>query len=392
VRALKWILGIVAGLILLALGLVVVVTVFVDPNRFKGRIEAAVHDASGLPFKISGDLDLAWYPWLAVRTGPAQLGDGPQPLVQWKAARVGARLIPLIRGRLVVSRVRLEGLQAHLRRTSDGQANWERLLASRDDSGKSSPAPLQFGGLAITQGSIDYVDERDGTHLGITDWMLEVDEWRPQRPFSLDTRFVLQIGAPSGVRIPIALEAPAIQMQSTPVSVSMPAFDLQLAGAHLEGSLDLQGLTPLRAGGALTVKSASLRKLLADLHIDGPRPRDPTTLGAFELSGQWAIRKGAVAVKPLQIQIDQTKLGGELIRSGGGVPTWRVNLRGDRIALDRYTNIETTDSEPFELPVEALQALQVEGELTFDEAQLAGAKLKNVRLRLEPPGGETHEP
>ena len=86
--------GIAAGLLLLAVALVLIVTLVVDPNRFKPRIERLVEEATGKPFTIRGDLDIAWYPWLALQMGAAQLGDAPS-LVQWQKARVGARLIPL---------------------------------------------------------------------------------------------------------------------------------------------------------------------------------------------------------------------------------------------------------------------------------------------------------
>jgi hypothetical protein len=97
-------------------------------------------------------------------------------------------------------------------------------------------------------------------------------------------------------------------------------------------------------------------------------------------------------VRPLEIHIDQTILGGQLGRSKGPQPIWSFDLRGDRIALDRYTDLEMTDSEPFELPTAALRALRARGVISFDEAQLAGARMKEVRLRLELKDGELHEP
>jgi hypothetical protein len=44
--------------------------------------------------------------------------------------------------------------------------------------------------------------------------------------------------------------------------------------------------------------------------------------------------------------------------------------------------LEDESEEPFELPIEALRALRVQGEVTFDEARLATAEMKGVRLRL----------
>lgn len=389
-RVVKWICGIALGLVLLAFACALILMLFVDPNRFKGRIEVAVTDATGLPFKIDGDLDISWYPWLAVQMGPAQLGEG-EPLLKWKSARVGARLIPLLQGRLLVGRVRVEGLRAHLQRASDGRGNWQDLLANRTGSHRWNASGAEFGGLQIRDGAVEFADEREGTHFKVTDLRLDVGQWRPGQPFAVETRFVLQNGAPSALRLPIALQARQIQMQTAPIAVSIPVFELQLASAHLSGSLAMKGTGPLRAEGGVVVRAASLRQLLADFGIRGARLRDATALGAFKLTARWMADDGAVAVDPLEIQMDQTKVRGHLGHSKGTEPVWSFNLQGDHVALDRYTDFEE-DNEPFELPTAQLKALRMQGVMSFDEAQLAGAQLKNVRLRLELKDGKLHEP
>src|SRR6185436_6254802 len=107
--------------------------------------------------------------------------------------------------------------------------------------------------------------------------------------------------------------------------------------------------------------------LLADLGLGGPRPRDTTVLGAFKMTAQWTMAGSAVTVNPIEMQLDQTKFNGELGRAGGADPVWSFNIKGDRITLNRYTEIEETNNEPFELPTAQLQALRAQGLLTFDE-------------------------
>lgn len=379
-----------AGLVLLAAASVIVVTRFVDPNRFKGRIETAVREATGYPFRIDGDLDLAWFPWLAVQMGPGRLGQ--EPLMRWKSVRVGAQLIPLLHGRLVISRVRLEGLHLYLRRARDGETNWDDLFVNRGAAGATTRQPQEIGGVQIREGALEYLDERNGTRIAAADWMLDASEWRPGKPFALDTRFVLQIGAPSTVRIPIAFEASKIEMQSAPAAFAMPEFELSVADARLNGAVVLQDLEPLQGHGKVSVQVKSLRKLLADLAIRGPLPRDRTTLGPLRMTSQWVADQGAVAVKPIELELDQTKFNGELSRSNDPAPLWAFNLRGDRIALERYTDVADTSGEPFELPTAALRAMRAQGVLSFDEAQLAQVKMKNLRLRVELTDGRLHEP
>jgi hypothetical protein len=181
-------------------------------------------------------------------------------------------------------------------------------------------------------------------------------------------------------------------MHFAPLAVSIPSFELQLAAAHIAGSFDLQGTEPLRASGAVSLETGSLRDLLANIGMNVPRLRDATALGALELTTRWRTGEGSVALTPLEIQIDQTMLTGRLSRSTGPAPVWSFKLHGDRIALDRYTNLEEAGNEPFELPLSRLKALRAEGVISFDEAQFAGAWLKDVRLRLELKDGKLHEP
>ncbi len=128
-RALKWISwGLAALTVLLLLGIAVLV-LLVDPNGFKPRIEAAVREATGREFALVGDIDLKFFPWLALRTGEGRFGNPPgfagEPMATWRNAQLGVKLFPLLRGDLVVDRIRLEG--ADVRLTLQGR--WHGQLA-----------------------------------------------------------------------------------------------------------------------------------------------------------------------------------------------------------------------------------------------------------------------
>ena len=118
------------------LGLAVLVWV-VDPNAFKPRIEAAVREATGRDFTLVGDIELGFFPWLALRTGTGQFGNPPgfpaEPMASWQQAQLGAKLLPLIRGELEVDRIRLEGADMRLTRQCrrQRQLGRHRLPASR---------------------------------------------------------------------------------------------------------------------------------------------------------------------------------------------------------------------------------------------------------------------
>ena len=92
-RALKIAAMVVGGLVGLIVLLLLGVLLFVDPNDYRDDIERMVEQKTGRELTLSGDLKLSVFPWVALETGPASLGDAPgfgdEPFVSIQEARVG---------------------------------------------------------------------------------------------------------------------------------------------------------------------------------------------------------------------------------------------------------------------------------------------------------------
>ena len=134
-RPLRIVAYVAAGLIgLIVIGLVLVV-VFVDPNDYRDDIEKLVEEKTGRELTLSGDLKLSVFPWIALESGPASLGDakgfGPEPFVAIRDARVGVRLLPLLSGKVEVGNVRLDGARIRLITDENGRNNWADLYGDR---------------------------------------------------------------------------------------------------------------------------------------------------------------------------------------------------------------------------------------------------------------------
>ena len=162
-RILKWVSLVIAGIVVLLLIGALVLVWCVDPNGFKPRIEAAVRQATGRDFALVGDIDLGFFPWLSLRTGEGRFGNAAgfdsEPMVQWKSAQLGAKLIPLLRGELVASRVRLEGADVRLVRLADGRANWEGIGGDRPKDPNAEPMTLRIDGVELEDSRFSFVDE-----------------------------------------------------------------------------------------------------------------------------------------------------------------------------------------------------------------------------------------
>jgi AsmA protein len=192
-RLLKWISLGLGALVALAVIAVLVVIWLVDPNSFKSNIESAVRKATGREFQLVGDIDLDFFPWLALRTGEGQFGNAPgfgaEPMVRWKSAQLGARLLPLLRGRLVADRVMLEGADVRLVRHADGSANWQGIGGdTAPQEAAAEPMELRIDGIEIKDSRVLFVDEMAPRRVEITALNFATDGIAPGEPFT-DTEF-----------------------------------------------------------------------------------------------------------------------------------------------------------------------------------------------------------
>ncbi len=163
-RIAKWVTIVLGGLAALAVLAALVLTLAVDPNRYRGAIERQVAASTGREFRLQGDIELSFFPWLALTTGAAELRSPPgfpEPrFLRWRAAHVGVRLVPLLRGELLVDRVRIEGLDARLVRAADGRTNWSFDAGTPDpaSSGAGHESLPDVAGIELREAHVVFDD------------------------------------------------------------------------------------------------------------------------------------------------------------------------------------------------------------------------------------------
>ena len=82
-RTLKLMSFLLGGLVVLIVVLLLAVSFLVDPNDYKDRIVQVVKEATGRELQLPGNIKLSVFPWVALKLGPATLGNprgfSPQP-------------------------------------------------------------------------------------------------------------------------------------------------------------------------------------------------------------------------------------------------------------------------------------------------------------------------
>jgi len=375
---------------------VFVLTSVIDPNRYRGKIEGIVANLAGRPFVIEGNLALTWYPWLGIRTGPAHLDNPPgvpgPPIVQWQSIAVAAKVWPLLKGDVVADRIRLQRPVIHLRRDAEGRGNWEGLGGRPSAPAPSAPArQLQIAGIEIRDGTVDFVDEASGQHATLSNVELDIGEWRAGQSLPVHTRFLTHSATlpPDGVWVQI--DAPELTIHPEPFKVAAPKLTLKVANAQLDGDVSYEQAPEVHAHGSVVLRTQSLRKLANDLALNQTLPHDPTTLGPMELTTTWSYNNSALEAKPLALKLDGVSFNGWLQRTAPPEAMWGFELRGDRIDLGRYVQVDSANKKPFELPVDALRAIKANGSLIFDQVVLADTHLTNVRLAVQTPAARQPE-
>ncbi len=386
-RLLKWVsLGLGALVALVVLGVLVIVWL-VDPNSFKSTIESAVRDATGREFTLVGEIELGFFPRLGLRTGEGRFGNaagfGPDPMVSWKSAQLGAKLFPLLRGELVADRVFLRGADVRLVRHADGRGNWEGLGGDKPADPNARPMELHIDGIEIEDSRVLFVDEAAPRRVEVTALDLTTDEISPGRPFT-DTQVagVLHMDGFAAAGVPFKLEVPRAVVPEDFASVEVEKFAIEFGGFEAAGAVrGTLGKQP-KLTGVVMSNDFDLRALLAGVGIEAPKTTDPKALGRIGFGGNWAFNAGAISIDPVTLTLDDTSFSGSFHRGAGEDPPGEFALRGDLLNIGRYIPPADPASEPFVLPTAMLKKLKFRGVIELERATLDDIDMKGVTLRL----------
>jgi AsmA protein len=387
VRLIKWVsLSLGALVALVVLGVLVVVWL-VDPNSFKSNIEAAVRDATGREFSLVGDIELGFFPWLALRTGEGRFGNapgfGPDPMVSWKSAQLGAKLFPLMRGTLVADRVVLKGADVRLVKRADGSTNWQGMGGDKPANPNAKPMEIQIDGIEIEDSRVSFVDESVPRRIEVTALDLTTDEIARGEPFTgTEVSGVLHMDGFAAQGVPFRIDVPNARLPEDFSSIEVKAFSLAFGGFEVDGGVaGVLGEKP-RLSGTLETNEFDPRALLASVGVEPPKTTDAKALGKLRVSGSWTFDDGAIGIEPFALAFDDTHFTGHFRRGGGGKPVGEFALRGDTLDISRYIPPSDPASEPFVLPTALLKALLFRGTVELERATLDDIDMKGVTLRL----------
>jgi uncharacterized protein involved in outer membrane biogenesis len=294
-------LGVLIGAVLLAL-------VLVDWNAMKGPIERMASERSGRTVKIAGDIDVrpwSWTPSIAV--SGLTVGNPPweaaKPMAQIERLQVQIKLLPLLKGDVILPRVELIHPQVYLHREASGRANWtfENTAPSNEPEGPPPKLPVVRDFL-IDGGKLTVRDELlkltvDGTiQAREKSSKADPEAFRIQAKGTLNQkRFETHIAG--GPLINLQPDSPY------PFNLSIVAGDIRIgAKGQVKKPFDLG-----RVSLAVSASGGDLADLYHLTHL--AMPNTPP----FRLAANIRRDVSKIHVTGLEGQVGKSDLGGELL-------------------------------------------------------------------------------
>lgn len=418
-RLILWTIGSLLALALLAALGVVIFVYSVDPNVFRGRIEKAASEALGRPVRLSGDLHWRLGARIGIESRGGEIGNAAGfngPFASWRALRLDVAARPLLNRELDVGRVVIDGLNVHLQRNAAGEGNW--TLQTSPDAAQSSQMKFHVEAFELRDASVEFSDAASGQAWKLAAMDFETDLPADLKAATLKFADVSLRAKASGPPLPaagveLALTVPAVSVTAGESSISVPEWNLRWDEAQIGGSLQARTGEATQAEGQVSVRAPSLRRLLDTAAIALPATRDPKAFGNFSFAARWnyrdaaaagetaavgsvaapdgagvtgrtaAARESAAVLEGVEVALDDTHLQGSVTLPRVSPLSLRFDLTADKVDADRYLEPEDGDSEPFELPLAALKALDAKGTLRIREARVAGAAAKQLTIDVE---------
>jgi AsmA protein len=389
--------GIAALLVIAA----ILISFLFDPNDYRDRIAEEVRQETGRELAIEGDLELTFFPWLAVNIGRTTLGNAPgfgdEPFLSFEEARLSIAVMPLIRGEgLKIGAVVLDSFRLNLAVAEDGGNNWQDMAEHTDSEFETAAEPEQaaegrdvefsIASVEISDAAVTYNDAQAGESYSLTNFDLLTGRVGGSDPVDIRSNFDFEL-QPAGVAGDFSIETSLLPGDDE--GIRFGDTDISALGIDATVAFADDG-----QGAKVQVDAFSLKSLMTRLGIEPPVTADPDVLGKIIFAGNVDVQEAAITVTGVELVVDDSTFTGKLSVARNEAGTISIDLAGDAIDVDRYMEPATDaapssgDAVPVEIPVELIRALNVRGNLALDAAQLSGLEFENVELGLRAANGD----
>jgi uncharacterized protein involved in outer membrane biogenesis len=352
---LKKLIGLLFGLIIVALIAVFIGPSFVDWNSYKPEITAAVEKETGRKLTIGGAIDLQILPSPRLSVANVRLSnasDAADPdMIRLDSLQVHVALGPLMSGAVQISSVTLIRPVISLERFADGSGNWE-FGSTGSSAGNAVPSQSEGkagvgAGIAVSLDSAEIIDGsvifRDAgaaqTHR-FEDLDATIIATSLGGPFSAKGGMIYQ-----GLKTDFAANLGQIDLgrpAAAKLAVDLPSIG---GGASFEGTVDISA--GLSVVGKVTVTAKNLhdasRSLASAVGTEIELP--PILAKALDINAKIDSNPAKVDVTDVVVQLGDARLQGAVAVVLSEIISVDASLALGRLDLDKF-GLFTTEGSP----------------------------------------------
>ena len=296
------------------IGLLVIVgfalSLFLDLNAYKSRIEAAASDTLGMEVSVGGRLGIGFFPGVQVSVEDLHIRNRGTELVTASKARIGIDFLAPLNQRAWFRKVVLEQPSITIERGRDGRFNYEKTEAIR------KPLPdLMLEKLSFSGGTLRYLDRQSGKGFEAAGCRLDAsrlqlsDRDRPGIMRKLSVSAEIACGA---VR---TKDHAASDLKMT-VAGTRGVFDIKPLTMR---AYDGQGSGNLRADFTGAIPRYQLSYTLSQFHVDAfLKPLSPQNVpeGSVDLAANLSMQGKTVKDMRQTLQGQVSLRGNHLVLKG----------------------------------------------------------------------------
>ena len=407
-KLVKYILIGIPVLIVLLVGALAFFLYTLDLNSYKSLIIEKAEAATGRELVIDGDIEHSLFPRLGLTLGSTKFGNaagfGDAPMASIEDVDIHVALLPLLKGKVEASKVKLHGLKMNLHKNAQGVTNWDDLVnetgeeEKEESSAKSAPSDVDIviHGVEVTDAELQWQDDEAGTKVQISPFNLTTGEIVDGQPTDVEMNFNMKNAEPlldasfqmattttfDSKAQTLKLAGLAVKLNSTGASFPNGAMNLELnsdvSGNFVSQEYAMQNTTVKIAGTGDAFPEGKLDAVLqADINAN--------------------LEKEALSLTSLVVSMLDTKLTGNASVQSFDKPNVKFSLATDTLDLDKLLptssaeeKAESTpadENEPIELPTETMRDLKVNGDISVGTLIISGMTMTNVKATVSAKDG-----
>ncbi|MGQ0655842.1 MAG: AsmA family protein [Betaproteobacteria bacterium] len=187
----------IGGLVVLLVAAAAIFAAAFDVNRYKPQIEQIAKEKTGRTLKLAGPLSVAFWPSIGAKASGVTLSErgSEREFLSLDSAHVAVKLMPALRGEVIVDALHLSGLKAVVIKDKDGKHNFDDLISqdqSAKPAAKKEPASQEktpvfdISGVTIEKSALTYRDLAKGSETAISGLKLSTGRIAPKSDGKLD--------------------------------------------------------------------------------------------------------------------------------------------------------------------------------------------------------------